>query len=84
MFVFYFVRDDILQDIASNNKTMAVEFNEENNFNQMYANQSATSDSGFANWLIKKGIAKDEDTAKMIMIGVTVLCFGLSIYFFLH
>ena len=59
-----------------------VEFNEGNNLDQVYAKRE--TDSGIGAWLVKKGIAKDPETANMIMIGITVVCFGLALYFFFY
>jgi len=64
---------------------MSVEFNEENNFNsQLYAQSrrtSAAGTSGLTAWIIKNGWAKDESQANAIMIGVTIVCFALAIFF---
>ena len=38
--------------------------------------------SGFANFLVKYGIAKDKKGAEKIMLVITILCFLLSFYFF--
>ena len=38
--------------------------------------------SGMVGWLVKKGIAKDEKTAQMMLIGVIVVCTGVGIVFF--
>jgi hypothetical protein len=37
---------------------------------------------GIARWLIKIGVVKNEDGAGRLMIILTVICFALSIYFF--
>jgi hypothetical protein len=60
---------------------MAVEFNEENNFNQEYRTENATSVSGLTKWIIKKGIAKDKKGAERLMIIVAIVCFAIAIYF---
>lgn len=38
---------------------------------------------GLANFLIKIGLAKDEMGAQKVMIIIAVICFALSIYFFM-
>jgi Na+/alanine symporter len=61
---------------------MAVQFSEEEQFNQSYrTNSSSGSVSGLTKWVIEKGIAKDEQGAKNIMAVVAVVCFTLAIYF---
>ena len=39
--------------------------------------------SVFASWLIKKGVAKDESGANIIMIIFIIVCFSASIYLIL-
>jgi hypothetical protein len=62
---------------------MAVEFNQEKEFNQLYET-SSNSGSGLANWIIKVGIAKDENGANIAMIIVAIISFALTIYFLTH
>ena len=38
------------------------------------------SESVFAQWLIKKGVAKDENQANLYMIIFIIVCFAGSIY----
>lgn len=57
---------------------MSVEFNEHKPIDSMYQ----PNRGGFAGWLIKKKLAKDEKGAQVIMIILTILCFALSFYFF--
>jgi hypothetical protein len=58
---------------------MSVEFNEESGFNKMYDKSGQTG--GLTNWVINKGIAKDEKGAKIILNTITVVCFSLAIFF---
>ena len=58
---------------------MSIEFNEETKFNDTYNKSVSKSSSGITEWLIKKGIAKNENGAKNIMIIISILCFALSI-----
>jgi hypothetical protein len=60
---------------------MPVQFEEEQNFNKSYDKVVSKKSSGLTDWLIKKGIAKDEKGANSIMIIVMILCFGLTIFF---
>ena len=58
---------------------MPVEFEENKSLNYNYP----TKKSSLANLIIKMGLAKDEAGTKKVMIIIAVICFGLSIYFFL-
>ncbi len=58
---------------------MGVEFNERPQIN--YSSQPAKS-GVVTNLLIKTGFAKDENSAKIIMVVIIVICFALSIYIF--
>ncbi len=62
---------------------MAVEFNQEKEFDQLYE-VSNNSRSGLTNWIIRIGLVKDESGAKTIMIIIAVICFALMIYFLTH
>ncbi len=60
---------------------MAVRFEEENNFNQLYhASIQHAAASGIAAWMIKQGYVKTEAEANATMIIVTIICFSLAIY----
>ena len=61
---------------------MSVEFNE-GNFNQSFAQSSGRSSKsiGLTAWIIKKGWAKNESQANVIMIVISIICFGLAIFF---
>lgn len=60
---------------------MVVEFEEEKMFEKGFNRASnSQSSGGLTNWMIKKGIAKDESGAKTIMVIITVLCFALAIF----
>ncbi len=65
------------------NKNMSVEFDEEIKFNKSYNKSISTPVSGLTEWMIKKGIVKDEKGAKSAMIIVAILCFALAIFFIL-
>jgi hypothetical protein len=58
---------------------MGVEFNENQPTNYNYPPKKG----GVTNLIIKTGLAKDEAGAKKVMITIAVICFALSIYFFL-
>ena len=58
---------------------MGVEFNENKPLN--YDNQPKKV--GMNSLIIKTGLAKDEAGAQKVMIVITILCFVISIYFFL-
>jgi len=60
---------------------MGVEFEEEKMFEKGFNRPSDNKSSGgLTDWMIKKGIAKDEGGAKTIMVIITVLCFALVIF----
>jgi hypothetical protein len=62
---------------------MGVEFNEDQNWNRpSYNNGQSNSTPKIAGWLISKGIAKDIAGANKIQLGVAVVFFALSLYFF--
>lgn len=66
---------------------MSIEFNDENQQQALY-NQyvQASSATGFAKWFIDKGFAKDDASANIIMIGLSLLSFGAAagvIFFFI-
>ncbi len=58
---------------------MAVEFNENKPLDYNYQPKKG----GLTALLIKMGLAKDEAGAQKVMIIITVICFALSIYFFM-
>jgi hypothetical protein len=58
---------------------MGVEFNEGQPVNYNYQPKKG----GIAPLLIKMGLAKDEAGAQKVMIILTIICFALSIYFFM-
>jgi hypothetical protein len=58
---------------------MSIEFEENKPLNYNYP----TKKSGLTNLIIKMGLAKDEAGTKKVMIIITIVCFALSIYFFL-
>ena len=61
---------------------MAVQFEEENNFNQVYNAQVRSSNaSALTHWIIKQGLAKDESGANIVMIITMIICFSVAIYF---
>jgi hypothetical protein len=66
---------------------MSVEFNEENSFsgggleNQSFDSfRPEVKSSWIVDLLLKYGIAKNEQQANYILIGITVLAFGLTLY----
>jgi hypothetical protein len=61
--------------------TENIQFNEE----QQYATNAGFEEknSRFAQILINWGLASDAKSSNMILIGVAVIFFGVSIYFFL-
>ena len=61
---------------------MTVQFEEENNFNRLYAEREQRSkSSGLTHWLIKKGFAKNESDANTLMIIIMIISFSLAIFF---
>ena len=58
---------------------MVVEFNENKPLDYNYQPKKG----GLTALLIKLGLAKDEAGAQKVMIIITVICFALSIYFFM-
>ncbi|MFH0755643.1 MAG: hypothetical protein V1910_03225 [bacterium] len=60
---------------------MSIEFNEETKFNNIYNKSVKKPSSSIMTFMIKKGIVKDENSAKNIMIIISILCFALSVYF---
>jgi hypothetical protein len=54
---------------------MSIEFEQENNFNQAF-NRTISKNSGskMNSFLIKHYIAKNEQQANMILLGISVLC----------
>lgn len=58
---------------------MGVEFNENRPTNYNYEPKK----SGLTPLLIKMGVAKDEAGAQKVMLAIIVICFALSIYFFM-
>jgi hypothetical protein len=58
---------------------MSVEFNENRPSNYNYEPKKG----GLTPMLIKFGLAKDEKGAQTVMIIITIICFALSIYFFM-
>ena len=58
---------------------MVVEFNENKPLDYNYQPKKG----GLTALLIKMGLAKDEAGAQKVMIIITVICFALSIYFFM-
>ena len=66
---------------------MSIEFNEQSGLNQnsqpfrRLSNSDAT-EKGMIGWLIKKGIAKDENIGKFILLGVAIFFFAMSALMF--
>lgn len=62
---------------------MTVEFNEENSFDRSYAQKESHSSTsvGLTAWIIKRGWAKNESQANTVMIIISIICFGLAIFF---
>jgi hypothetical protein len=60
-------------------KKMGVEFNEHQPLGYNYQPKKGGGISGL---VIKMGLAKDEAGAKKVMVAVIIICFALSIYFF--
>ena len=58
---------------------MGVEFNENKPLDYNYQPKKG----GLTALLIKMGLAKDEAGAQKVMITIIVICFVLSIYFFM-
>jgi hypothetical protein len=58
---------------------MNVEFDENKPINYNYPPKNG----GLSGFIIKTGFAKDEAGAKKVMITIAIICFALSIYFFL-
>ena len=58
---------------------MVVEFNENKPLDYNYQPKKG----GLTALLIKLGLAKDEAGAQKVMIAIIVICFVLSIYFFM-
>ena len=58
---------------------MVVEFNENKPLDYNYQPKKG----GLTALLIKLGLAKDEAGAQKVMIIITVICFALSVYFFM-
>ena len=63
---------------------MSIEFNEQSGLNQPFRRISDpnTTEKGMIGWLIKKGIAKDENIGKFILLGVAIFFFAMSILSF--
>jgi len=59
---------------------MSVEFDEGKDFNKSFNRSISGEKTGLTDWLVKTGIAKDENGAKVIMFIVAILCFALSIF----
>jgi hypothetical protein len=59
---------------------MSVQFDEEKSFNESFHKSVSGNNSKMAEWLIKKGLAKDENGAKTIMIVLALICFALTIF----
>jgi hypothetical protein len=59
---------------------MSVEFDNNNNFNRSF-NQSANV-PGLTGWIIAKGWAKDEKTAKLYMVIFSLVCYAITGYLF--
>jgi hypothetical protein len=60
---------------------MSVEFEQEEQFNNVYDQSLSNTPKGITAWLIESKIAKDEKSAKNIMILISIICFALAIYF---
>jgi hypothetical protein len=58
---------------------MGVEFNENKPVDYGYKAKKG----GISSLIIKMGLAKDEAGAQKVMTVITILCFALSIYFFM-
>lgn len=64
---------------------MSVEFEEEKKFNRVYNKMIPKINFGsFVNWLVEKKITKNEIGAKNLLILITIICFSLSIFFFIY
>ncbi len=59
---------------------MSVEFNEDRGIARNYG--ATNQVPKFAQWLISKGLSKDESGANKIQIGISIIFFALAIYFF--
>jgi hypothetical protein len=59
---------------------MSVEFEENKPLDFNYQPEK----KGLADLIIKLGLAKDKVGAEKVMIVIAIICFGLSIYFFLN
>lgn len=59
---------------------MSVQFDEERNFNETFHKSISGNNSKMVEWLIKKGLAKDEKGAKAILIIVALICFALTVF----
>ena len=57
-----------------------VEFEEQGNEYQRSRSFVAQELSGIAKFIIKLGIAKNESQAKIVMVAVTIVCFGITIF----
>lgn len=65
---------------------MSIEFNEQSGLGQggnfRRIQNENTSQKGMIGWLVKKGIAKDENIGKFILLGVAIFFFAMSILSF--
>lgn len=60
---------------------MAVEFSEEEAFNKSFTAGPAET-SALNKFFIKIGLASNEESSKIVMIVITIICFALAYYFF--
>lgn len=58
-----------------------IEF-EENNYQYSPGSYTNSSQNKMAEWMIDKGLAKDQKSAEVIMIVATVIFFGAAIWVF--
>jgi len=62
---------------------MSVEFDQENNFNKNFERTISKSNGSKMNtYLIKKGYAKNEKQANLILLGISLLCILITIFVF--
>jgi hypothetical protein len=57
-----------------------VQFNDEDFSAGNFPYQNNSQQSGIVGWLVQKGLAKDQKAAEIILIIVTLVCFGIAIY----
>ncbi len=67
---------------------MNVQFDEDNfsgpqNFGGMPQQPQSSSGSGMIGWMVRSGLAKDTNSANVILTILALIVFGISIYFFM-